>query len=365
MESKIEGGPSGISSRKEDDSCSYIATSSHVVKSRVYDKQKSACSETSHLLSSSSSHNSSIESSEIKETFREPVEHDASENVVISSKVTLDTVEDNNFLQEQTSSTPGSPFLSNGSKPTDLQQGKTSDITEEKHSGQCHLENDLQVYKDANSAIHAHPGESYDKVNSRSTDGFLVKNDEKESQKEAADDCNNSEVEEDKRSEGNGNSSVKISVTCSLRDDVLCQKADDIEDPYSSSNTSLKAQFACSDSLKKASLTQCSIDDEKFPINGKLVAGNVDVKKDIAHGTSKEDNGESQPQLVSSTADVSLGTEKGDNGRFQPHEEIKGITNVEQSDKPKPTSPISWQPLQPKSECRISAEIEDDVSSWF
>ncbi|RWW66716.1 hypothetical protein BHE74_00025905, partial [Ensete ventricosum] len=239
-----------------------------------------------------------------------------------------------------------------------LLETKCLNILEDRHTGA--EPGTCNVYKDANSAIHAHPGESYDKVNSRSTDGFLVKNDEKESQKEAADDCNNSEVEEDKRSEGNGNSSVKISVTCSLRDDVLCQKADDIEDPYSSSNTSLKAQFACSDSLKKASLTQCSIDDEKFPINGKLVAGNVDVKKDIAHGTSKEDNGESQPQLVSSTADVSLGTEKGDNGRFQPHEEIKGITNVEQSDKPKPTSLISWQPLQPKSECRISAEIEDD-----
>ncbi|XP_064957194.1 protein PARALOG OF AIPP2-like isoform X1 [Musa acuminata AAA Group] len=361
MESKIEGGPSGISSRKEDDSCSYIATSSHVVKSRVYDKQKSACSETSHLLSSSSSHDSSIENSEIKETFRESVEHDASENVVISSKVTLDTVEDNNYLQEQTSSTPGSPFSSNGSKPADLQQGKTSDITEEKHRRQCPLENDSHVYKDANSAIHSHLGESYDKVISRSTDGLLVKNDEKEIQKEAADDCNNSEVEEDKRSEGNGNYSVKISATCSLRDDILCQKADGIEDPHSSSNTSLKAQLTDSDSLKKGSLTQCSIDDEKFPINRKLVAGNVDVRKDIAHGTSKEDNGESQPQLVSSTADVFLGTEKGDNSRFQPHEEIKGITDVEQPDKPKPTSPISWQPLQPNSECEISAEIEDDV----
>ncbi|XP_064982690.1 protein PARALOG OF AIPP2-like isoform X2 [Musa acuminata AAA Group] len=366
MESKIEDGQSdNISSRKEDDSSSCIAASGYVVKSRVHDKLNNAFSETSHL--SSSSYDSSIENAESKELSRASEAHDASDNVVVNSKVSLDAAEDNNFLHEETSYTTGNPFVLNGSTTSELHQRKASAITVEKNRQECHIENNSHIsgFKDANNAIHACLGELGEKViggTSVSADNLLVRNDEKAIQKEAAQQCNNSEIEENQKSSGNGKSSVKNSNTSSFRDDVLCQKIDNIEDPCSSSNISLKAQFPCSGSSKNISLSQCSMDDEKPPVEGKLVACNVDGKKDITLGVTKEDSGKSQPQLISlKDSDECLGAENGDNSRFELHVATNSRGANQQSDKPMSNSQSSQVPSEPNSMCEVSTEIEDDV----
>ncbi|RRT38852.1 hypothetical protein BHE74_00016675 [Ensete ventricosum] len=367
MESKIEDGQSdNISSRKEDDSSSCIAASGYVVKSRVHDKLNNAFSETSHL--SSSSYDSSIENAESKELSRASEAHDASENVVVNSKVTLDAAEDNNFLHEETSYTTGNPFVLNGNTTSELHQRKASAITVEKIQ-ECHIENNSHIsgFKDANNAIHACLGEMGEKVigsSSVSADSLLVKNDEKAIQKEAAQQCNNTEIEENQKSNGNGKSLTKNSNTSSFIDDVLCQKIDNIEDPCSSSNTSLKAQYPCSGSSKNISLSQCSMDDEKPPVEGKLVAGNVDGKKDFTLGVTKEDSGKSQPQLISlKGSDECLGAENDDNSRFQPHVATNSRNANQQSDKPMSNSQSSQVPSEPNSMYEVSTEIEDDVSS--
>ncbi|CAL9129226.1 unnamed protein product, partial [Musa textilis] len=366
MESKIEDGQSdNISSRKDDDSSSCIAASGYVVKSRVHDKLNNAFSETSHL--SSSSYDSSIENAESKELSRASEAHDASKYVVVNSKVSLDAAEDNNFLHEETSYTTGNPSVLNGNTTSELHQRKASASTVEKNRQECHIENNSHIsgFKDANNAIHAFVGELGEKViggSSVSADSLLVKNDEKAIQKEAAQQCNNSEIEENQKSNGNGKSSMKNSNTSSFRDDVLCQKIDNIEDPCSSSNICLKAQYPSSSSSKNISLSQCSMDDEKPPVEGKLVAGNVDGKKDNTLAVTKEDSGKSQPQLISlKGSDECLGAENGDNSRFQLHVATNSRGANQQSDKPMSNSQSSQVPSEPNSMCEVSTEIEDDV----
>ncbi|WOK92735.1 hypothetical protein Cni_G01426 [Canna indica] len=365
MESNLEAGPSDNISFRKDDSGSFVSAS--VVKRRVHPKKKNAnTKEASHSLSSSSSHDSSLENAESKETFRASGIDDLSDNVAVSSKVTLDALQDNNLLQEQTSSTGGT---SDGSKTSDLHKKIASGIIDEKDNETCHMDNGSHSdeFKDSNNLIHDCARELDKKFvgpSPRSTESIIVKNDEKTVQNVVTNNSNEGEVEASQtESTDNGKLLLKNSTNSGFRDVRFCHSTNTTEDPDSSSNMSPKTQSPYPGSQRNSNLSQSSVDDDKSSIKEKLFVSGVAGEKDIAPGeVSKGDSEKSQPQLLSSRGpDECLGAENDNNSVFQANEEIKPSENNEQSDKPNSDSQMPQVPLQPNSECEDLAEIEDDV----
>ncbi|XP_019705590.2 protein PARALOG OF AIPP2 isoform X2 [Elaeis guineensis] len=314
MMSKVECGFSdSICERKETDSCSFIGVDElPPTKSRACDNQQHAASDTSNLISTSSSHDSYSENAESKATLRASALYDASEDVDMPPKVSLgDAAEEDQPLRKAT----GTSHRLNPScchSASDSHLGMFLHRDEEQRGLECHGDNlsCITGVRDANTPA-CYRNVDLDKkdtsCSSASTYDLLAKENEMEVQVDA---CHGSHHHEIEASESKSRelstcpleSSWKKSSSGSSVNAAFSHKSDPVELPPTKKELSTKmlsshphSQSGCVDcSLDSKDLegyltsqhqeepSECSMNDVKSSPGGPLVSTSIDGQKSAA-----------------------------------------------------------------------------------
>ncbi|XP_038974985.1 uncharacterized protein LOC103711790 isoform X3 [Phoenix dactylifera] len=314
MMSKVECGFSdNIYERKETDSCSFIGVDGlPPTKSRACDNQQHAASETSNLLSTSSSHDSYSENAESKATLRASAMYDASEDVDIPPKVSLGgAAGEDQPLRKATGTSHGlNPSCCHSASDSHL--GIFLHRDEEQHGAECHGDNMSCItgVRDANPPA-CYRNVDLDKkdtsCSSASTYDLLAKENEMEVQVDACPGSHHHEIEasESKSRELNTcplESSRKKSSGGNSVNAVFSPKSDLVEFPPTKKELSTKTpsshshfQSAYVDrspdskdlggyltSQHRGEPSECSMNDVKSSPGGPLVSMSIDGRNSAA-----------------------------------------------------------------------------------
>nr|XP_029123417.1 uncharacterized protein LOC105055018 [Elaeis guineensis]XP_029123418.1 uncharacterized protein LOC105055018 [Elaeis guineensis]XP_029123419.1 uncharacterized protein LOC105055018 [Elaeis guineensis]XP_029123420.1 uncharacterized protein LOC105055018 [Elaeis guineensis] len=366
MESKIEDGLShNTSERKEDDSCSFMGDKGPNYKGRERDDQLHASSETSNLLSSTSSYDSCFENSESKVRLRILVTNGASEDVKIPPKEFSDGVV--KLLLEQTTVTAYNPFPSNSQTTSDLHHQTLSGLDDEHHvlescgnSISC-----ISVVKDTDTAVHA-PCMGLDNENATScnpsTGNLLARKDEKPVQTDALHDYHIDEIKgtqndfkrpgtylEEYLAKNGGSSSANAgSYPKSEHSELHPSKSDN----SSHHDSFFKERDACSQLPEE--ILKCYVANKESSLGGELAAGSIDGPENTALTNSDIRKARS---IASEPTSVSLkDTDDARKCSIMKEPSPKSSSLLETAN-----MQVSKTQPQTTSDSESSAEIEDDV----
>ncbi|KAG1359386.1 hypothetical protein COCNU_08G008320 [Cocos nucifera] len=378
MESKIEDELSHDTSRRaEDDSCSVIGDKRSNYKSREGDDQQHESSETTNILSSTSSHDSCFENFESKARFRILMANDGSEDVKTPHKESSD--EAVKFPLQKTTVSADSALPSQSQTTCDLHHKTLSDIVDKQHVLECHGHSISCITgtKNTSTAVHA-PHIDSDHKNATSsipsTGNLRDRKAEKPVRNEACHDCHIDEIKESQNEfqrpstlleesfqKNSGSSSAKVGSSPMYgHSEFHPSKSDN-----SSHHNSFSEEINVCSQLPVVEFPKCFIGKEESSLAGELAAGSVDGRENTSIANreiNKASSTTGESASIYLKDDACMGTKIGMGSRISSDDAKKASFMKERSEKSNlllETANTQVSEIQPRT--TSDNEIEDDV----